>query len=440
MLKFRLFGSLTVEQDERRLPLPASAQARDLLAYLVLFHDRRHNRSALAGTFWPDQAEERARRALSQALWHIRRLFPDLLTAEAETVGVAPQTVVWVDAEVFGQSVERALHAALPEETVRRELQSALELYCADFLEGNYHDWALFEREHLRALYLLGLERMEAWEKIAGRYHAALDLARCLARTEPLDESAHREVMRLYHLLGQPQAALRQFDQCCRILRQELGVEPDSLTLALAKEIGYQVEKGAPAMATAPQRESLTPAPLIGRTADRSALLGHLEATFKGRGGLVLLEGEAGVGKTRLLQEIALEAEWHGAQVLWGHARENQELKPYAPLVEAMQSGLTSLRMAQIQQVIERIWLQVARPLFLPHPAWAALESAPSVSPEQEGARLSEALLRLLEAWSEIMPLMVLLEDLHWADQDTLALLPALSYRAKSRPLLTVCS
>lgn len=438
MLKFRLFGPLTVEQDGKRLPLPASAQARDLLAYLALFHTRQHSRSALAGTFWPDQAEERARHALSQALWHIRRFFPDLVTAEAETVGFAPQAALWVDAEAFEQGVERALHAAPRDEAARHEMESALELYRADFLESDYHDWALLERERLRQLYLQALECLEEWEKSAGRYGAALDLAGRLARAEPLDESAHREIMRLYHLLGQPEAAARQFEVCRNILRRELNVDPSPETLAVMAEISHLSERAASARKT--DRGSLIPAPLVGREADRSALLGFLEAIFKGLGGLVLLEGEAGVGKTRILQEVAREAEWRGAQVLWGNAREAQGLKPYAPLVEAMQAGLSPLRMTQVQQMVETIWLQAARPLFSSHPDWPALEPAPSLPPEQEGTRLVEALLRLLEGWAKVMPLVVLLEDLHWADQDTLALLPALAQRAKSHPLLVICS
>ncbi len=437
MLKIRLFGHLIVEQDGGSLPLPASAQARDLLAYLALFHERRHNRSALVGTFWPDQAEERARRALSQALWQIRRFFPDLVTAEAETVGFAPPACFQVDALDF-ERLAKAAFSAAPQETIRQDLEQAIALYRADFLEGNYQDWALLERERLREFYLLALEHLAQMEKSSGHYARALDLALRLFGAEPLNEAAHREIMRLHHLLGQPEAAMRQFELCRDILRRELDVEPSPETLAVVEEINHLSERAASESKT--DRESLIPAPLVGREADRSALVGFLEGIFHKLGGLVLLEGEAGVGKTRLLQDIARDAEWRGAQVLWGAARETQERKPYAPLVEALQSGLSSLRVTQVQQVVERVWLQAAFPLLSPHPALPAIESAPSLSPAQEGARLVEAIVRLVQGWADVTPLVLVLEDLHWADQDTFDLLAALTRRLSSRSILIIGS
>ncbi|MFZ5910019.1 MAG: ATP-binding protein [Chloroflexota bacterium] len=437
MLKIRLFGPLAVEQDGQSLPLPASAQARDLLAYLALFHERQHSRSLLVGTFWPEQAEERARRALSQALWQIRRFFPDLVTAEAETIGFSPQAPLWVDAQDFEKLVKSAVNVT-SQETIRQDLEQAVALYRADFLEGNYHDWVLLEREHLRELYLQALERLGQLEKSSGHYARALDLALRLSGAEPLNEAAHREIMRLHHLLGQPEAAARQFEQCRDVLRRELDVEPSPETLAVVEEINHLSERAASATKTA--RESLIPTPLVGRETDRSALLQFLEGIFHKLGGLVLLEGEAGVGKTRLLQDLARDAEWRGAQVLWGSARETQERKPYAPLVEALQSGLSPLRVTQIQQVVERIWLQTVFPLLSPHPALPAIEPAPPLPPAQEGARLVEAIARLIQGWADVTPLVLVLEDLHWADQDTFDLLAALTRRLSSRSILIIGS
>lgn len=439
MLQIRLFGPLTFEQDGQSLPLPASVQARDLLAYLALFHARQHNRSVLAGTFWPDQTEERARRALSQALWQIRRTLPDLVFAEAETVRFAPPDSFQVDALDFERLVKAAFNTA-PQETIRQELEQALALYRADFMEGKYADWALLERERLRELYLLALERLGQLEKSCGHYDRALDLALRLSDADPLNEAAYREAMRLYLLLDQPQAALRQFESCRQILRRELEVEPEPETLALAEEIGNRPQRTPEAEAGQKGRGSLIPAPLVGREAERAALMVFLEGIFQGLGGLVLLEGEAGVGKTRLLQDIARDAEWRGAQVLWGCAREAQERKPFAPLVEALQSGLSPLRVMQVQQVVERIWLQVVFPLLSPHPTLPAIEPAPPLPPAQEGARLVEAIASLLQGWASITPLLLILEDLHWADQDTLHVLAALARRLTRLGILLIGS
>lgn len=410
-----LFGAMRIEKNGKEIPLPRSASARSLLAHFLLHHRTSQTRAALLGLFWPELDETRARRALSQSLWQIRRLVPDLLAVSVDSIAVSPTIRLTVDAETF----ERM---AMPEST-RDELEQAAALYRADLLEGDYHDWALLERERLREMYLQTLERLGQMEKAAGRFAKALELAQCLSRADPLNESAHREVMLLHQSLAQPEAALRQFDLCRQTLHQELNVEPEAETLTLAEEIRRRAEKEQP-----PQ-EALIPAPLVGREAERAALLRFVEGVFEKLGGLVLLEGEAGVGKTRLLQEIAREAKWRGAQVLWGHARETQGLKPYAPLVEALQSGLSPLRVAQIGQAVERVWLQALAPLLAPHPALPAFEAAPPLTPAQEGARLIEAIVRLLEGWSGIVPLVVILEDLHWAGGDTLSLLPALTRR-----------
>ncbi len=423
-----LFGAMKIEKNGRGLPFPSSASARSLLAYLLHHHHPQYSRAALIGIFWAELNETRARRALSQALWQIRHAFPDLLDVNPETISFSDGITLWVDTESFERMITPALDAA-PQETIRQDLEQAIALYRADFLEGNYQDWALLERERLREFYLLALERLAQMEKSSGHYAKALDLALRLSHADPFNETAHREIMRLHQLLGQPEAALRQFELCRQTLRQELDVAPEPETLALAEEISQRDGTKSSAAESGKERGNLVPAPLVGRETDRAALLRFVEGIFNKLGGLVLVEGEAGVGKTRLLQEVARDAEWRGAQVLWGNAREAQGLKPYAPLVEALQAGLSPLRVTQIQQIVERVWLQALAPLLSPHPALSAFESAPSLAPAQERARLVEAILHLLEGWSGIVPLVILLEDLHWADGDTLDLLPALARR-----------
>ncbi|MCJ7432787.1 MAG: AAA family ATPase, partial [Anaerolineales bacterium] len=441
-LKVFLFGTMRFEQNGVEVPLPSSAAARSLLACLLANHNRSQSRSALIGLFWPEMSEERARRALSQALWNIRRSVPDLLDINSKTISISKGITLWVDIESFEQMVKPALDAAPLDENARQNLEQALDLYRADFLDGIYHDWALLERERLRELYLQALEQLSQLEKAAGRYAKALDLALRLSHAEPLSETAHCEIMRLHQLLGQPDAALRQFELCRQILRQELGVEPELETLALGKEISHRSEANPLAVVKpGKERGNLVPAPLVGREDDRATLLQHVEGVFNKLGGLILLEGEAGVGKTRLLQEIARDAEWRGAQVLWGQAREAQSLQPYAPLVEALQAGLSPLRVTQIHQMVERLWLQVIHPLL---PILAAglpdLEPAPRLEPAQEQTRLVEAITQVLNGWAGIVPLILILEDLHWADQDTLKLLPTLVRRLSSFGILIICS
>ncbi|MEJ2211116.1 MAG: tetratricopeptide repeat protein, partial [Anaerolineae bacterium] len=183
----------------------------------------------------------------------------------------------------------------------------------------------------------------------------------------------------------------------------------------------------------------LAPAPLVGRQQERAALISHLQAALNSLGGLVLVEGQAGVGKTRLLQELARDAEWRDVQVLWGHSREIGDAGPFAPWLEALQSDISPLRVEQWHQLVDPIWLRVLRPL-LPELAAVVPEPPPALEPERERERLVNAFAQLLAGWSQAVPLLLILEDLHWAGDDTLALLTALAGRLRPHKVLIVGS
>ena len=223
------------------------------------------------------------------------------------------------------------------DQTSQCNLEQALKLYRGDFLEGHYHEWALAERERLRELSLQVMERLGKLEKAAGRYTKALDLALRLSRADPLNEAAHREVMRMHSILGQPDAALRQFEVCRQTLRQEMDLEPEPETLALAEEIGQRTGKNPAVVTPTKEKNRLVPAPLVGRENDRAALLHYVDGIFNKLGGLVLVEGEAGVGKTRLLLELARDAQWRGAAGIMGKRARG----PGTQTLRAARGGIT---------------------------------------------------------------------------------------------------
>jgi DNA-binding SARP family transcriptional activator/Flp pilus assembly protein TadD len=436
MLRVHLFGGLMVSWDESPLPPIAGAVARSLFAYLLTYRHRSHTRDLLTGTFWPDLPDGVARRRLSQALWQIRKALdphPVLLT-EGDTVQINPGLPLWLDVEEFARHKFHCTGEGPAEESkalVQCEL--CLELYRGDFLAGYYDDWLFPERERLRDQLLDVLERLVAGYKRQGDDTAALAHARRLAAEDPLREGAHHEVMRLCHLLGRDVEALQQFEICRQVLAEELGVKPSPETAALAQEIA---ERGGQAAQLVLPQVSPFPAaflldssqgselPLVGRDAERAELLAHVEALFQGLGGAVLLEGEAGVGKTRLLRAIAADAEWRGAEVLWGSGRQVEASVPYGPLVEALSGGLSPLRARQLAQVVEEIWLRVMARLL---PSLVLdLRPLPSLEPVQERDRLVNALAQLLAGWAQIAPLLLIIEDLHWAREDSLDLLARL--------------
>jgi DNA-binding SARP family transcriptional activator/tetratricopeptide (TPR) repeat protein len=449
-LRARVLGGLALAWEGRPLPSIPSSTARSLFAYLAVHRDRPHTRDLLAGTFWPDLPDAVARRRLTQALWQIRRAFrPHApLLAKGDTIQIDPDLPLWLDVQEFERlaSDDNGGTGAPGAE----RLQRATELYRGELLAGYYDEWVLGERERLRELFLTVLERLVEAEKQRGEYERALLHARRLAAEDPWREEAHCEVMRLCHLLGRSAEALRQFELCRQVLKAELGAEPSRETVALGRAIAQPgVQEAAPYLPL--PRSTLHEPPalpadwlalgLVGRDQERATLAAQVEAAVDGLGGLVLIEGEAGVGKTRLLQEVVRDAEWRGLQVLWGRCRQAAGAAPFSPWVEALQGAISPLRVEQWSRLVDRIWLQVLGPLL---PALAAalpgLAPPPRVEPEREQERLVNALFELLAAWSRSVPLALVLEDVHWADEDSLALLVALGGRLRAQRALIIAS
>jgi DNA-binding SARP family transcriptional activator len=430
MLRLYTFGGLRIEYDDQPLQLPTQ-KARDLLAYLVVFRDRRHPRAVLSGILWPDLPEGNARRRLSDTLWRVRRALGDCLVADDESIWFNTELPYWLDVRAFESGVQDGHVDA-----------SCLQLYRGPFLDGVFHDWVLLERERLHSLYLEAQQRLLEEHKQAGDYAAALEVARQLAATEPLHEGAHRELMRLYHLLGRDAEAVAQYHRCRETLHEELGVSPARETTALYHTLSGDVPAAGPVSPHLPIQarrfaRDFDELGLVGREAERAALLSHLEAAISGQGGFVLLDGEPGIGKTRLARELVAGARWRNVATTMACAGELTVASSYAWLLAALKPLLTPLRIRQLGHVVDAEHLQAVAPL-LP-PLAQALSDAPSPSdlpPVQARERLQQALIALVLGLGCITPHLWVLEDLQWADAETLALLPLLlPSLAKSRTL-----
>lgn len=437
-LQICLFGGLALSWDDRLLPPISSPLARSLLAYLVTYRDRPHTRDLLAGTFWPDLPDSVARRRLSQALWQIRTALRETLNLEAAPILVTEgDTVQWnsdrplrLDLATFEQAATR--EGAFPQ--VAGDLERAVELYRGEFMAGYYDDWILLERERLREVLLGTLRRLIAGFKSQGAYPRALAYARRLVSEDALSEQGHREVMRLCHLLGRPNEALQQYQLCRRLLADELDIPPAANTVALAQEIaragGLSEIPHLPVASRSsplPLLEHPDRLPLVGRRAERAELAQALESAVAGRGGLLLLAGPAGVGKTRLMKEVARDAAWRGVRALWSHSCELSAPVPYQSLVEVLhQVDLSSLSPAWRRELARLI------PELGPPP--------PRLDPEQERGRLLEALARALLSLGRKGPHLIVLEDIHWMDTASVEALQVLLPRLPNSRLLVVAT
>jgi DNA-binding SARP family transcriptional activator len=431
MLRLYTFGGLRIEREGQPLQL-STQKARDLLAYLITFRDRSHPRPVLAGILWPDLLEGKARRRLSDTLWRVRRILGDHVMADEERIWFNAEAPYWLDVQEFEIKRQEAGSGEQGTDSCISSLASCVQLYIGPFLDGLYHDWVLLERERLQGLYLETLKRLLEYNKQTGDYAEALSIAQQLVAAEPLHEAGHRELMRLYHLLGRDAEAVAQYRCCRKILHEEMGVDPAPETEALYHTLSGPAlpPPGAPAVhlpipAHRPTHD-LDDLPLVGRDAERSALLGLLEAATSGQGGIVLLEGEPGIGKSRLARDLVAGARWRNVDAILAGIGEGTA-SSYALLVAALMPALTSLRVRQLTHSVNPVHLQAVAPL-LPQIAHivADLPPLPDLPPPQARERLQQAFVALILGLAHIAPFLWVLEDLQWADAETLSLLPLL--------------
>jgi DNA-binding SARP family transcriptional activator/predicted ATPase len=437
-LALYFLGPLSIRCGDQQLPKPPTLKSQSLLAYLVLHRDQPQPRERLAGLFWGERPEQKARGSLSTALWHIRRCLPDETTilSDSHTVQFNPQAEIWLDVEEFEAQASGEEIATL---------QSAVALYRSDFLDGFYHDWIITERFRLETLFLDALARLMVGYETGGEHQAALATALRLLGRDPLREDVHRLAMRLYCELGQRSAALEQYDRCRQVMLEGLGTEPTVETTELYQAIiegrfdVAGVREVVPhALPVAPSvqvgrspLDVVPPSPLAGRGRELAFLRDCWQGVQAGQGGLVLISGEAGVGKTRLMEEFANHLRWRGVRVLWGRCYEFERTLPYQPFAEALRTILPTLTSDELEGLPAWSLRGVARlvPELLEELVLSKVEGRPELevsdatSLDQERARLFDSVARFLAELSSQGALLVVLEDLQWASESALQLI-----------------
>ena len=446
MLCLHFLGPLDIRCDDQQLPKPPTAKSQSLLAYLVLHRHQVQPRERLAGLFWGDRSDRKARRSLATALWHIRRCLPreGLILSVPHSVHFDPQADLWLDVDEF---------ESLASHQDVSKLQAAVALYRGDLLDGFYDDWVLSERYRLETLFAEALARLMATHETRGEHDATLTTALRLLRCDPLREDAYRAAMRAYCRLGQRHAAVGQYQRCREVVREELGSEPMPETVELHERIqdgrfeigpapeGIAVEAVVAEPTLAPGRsplDAIVPGPLVGREGELAFLGRCWQDAKAGHGGFVLISGEAGVGKTRLVEGLAEHLRWQGARVLWGRSYEFERALPYQPVAEALRMAVSTVSPAE---------LEGCPPWVLGEVAWLApelrdrhseLEIVSAIRPDQEQAGLFDGIARFLGELTNHGALLVVVEDLHWASESTLGMLHFLTRHLVEYPVLMI--
>jgi DNA-binding SARP family transcriptional activator len=433
-LRIRLLGELDLRLDAAPVPPLGSARAESLLAYLVLHREAAQPRQRLAFLLWPDSSEPQARTNLRHLLHVLRRALPGtdrFLEATPRTLRWRDDPPSWVDVAAFEEAATRAERAAEPEEELAA-LREAAELYTGDLLHGVYDDWVLGERERLRQRHLQVLERLLEALEARGETAAAISHAERLLRDDPLREPTWQVLMRLHDARGDRARALRTYHACAATLERELGVEPSAATRRAYEALlpsGPDPAGGGPPGRLGPVGAS----PLVGRAAQRASLADLWRSSAAGAARLVLVTGEPGAGKTRLVEELRGWCVQQGAAAVEARSYPAEGALAYGPVVSWLRSvplaahlgRLDPPRLAELARLLPEL-----RP---PGPP------GPDPPPGRDQRRLLfEAVAQAVTAPGR--PLLLIADDLHWADTETMAFLHYLLRSRPRDPLLVVAT
>src|SRR6266567_4722058 len=446
LLRLAVLGAPEVFHDGSRLTF-SLRKAQALLLYLAV-EGGMHSRSKLAAFLWPDSEPHAARTGLRTALTLLRGLFADSdatsshhshLLNEHELLGLNPHVQLELDLDVVQQAYQALRLSAVHTEQQRAALvtlcQHALAQVRGPFLDGfwlreetGFDAWVQQQQYQWQVRVLQLFDRLSSWQEEAFELEQArATLTRWLA-LDPLSEEASRRLMRVHLARSDAVAALQVYATLRARLAEELQAKPSADSVALAEHVHATLadSRGSrPARSSPTMVESRPPgelvAPLVGRSAAFTQLVGSFQQAQQGRPQAALVEGEAGIGKTRLAHDFGIWARAQGADVLSGQAFEMGGRLPYQPLVEAVRQRLEEENAPE--DLLDDLWLaelsRLVPELRVRYPDLPA----PTEDELAAKLRLFEAVARLMDALAQHAPLVLLLDDLQWVDEGSLDLL-----------------
>jgi DNA-binding SARP family transcriptional activator len=433
MLHVSVLGEQAITDDEAGVQVHSS-HAVALVAFLAAHAGAPQPRPRIAGMFWPDSTDAQALTNLRRELHHLRQVLGD-----ERSLVVAPRNLCWrdsqtclVDLRIFEGERQAALAAAASGDDagVLAHAATAVAQYRGDLLPGAYDDWVLQARSELERQCTDLCDLLCAARTRTGDLAGAVDTARRRIQLKPLEEAGYRTLMLLQADLGDSAGAVSTYHHCASVLERELGVIPDPATRQAFQRLMANSGPSRPDLQPDAPRSGFAAARLVGRLRELGQLQGLWRTAAAGHPRLALVSGGAGVGKTRLVAELAALARLHGAVVASSQCFGTPGRLALAsvadwlrnPSVQAATASLDPAWRAEVNRLV---------------PAAGRAERAAgsrSMADAWQHHRFFEGLARGLMVVGR--PLLLVLDNMQWCDQETLAFLTFFLGLAAGTPVL----
>ncbi|HEX6777613.1 MAG TPA: AAA family ATPase, partial [Ktedonobacterales bacterium] len=416
-LTIRLFGAAEIQIDGAPLLLH-DQKARALVFYLAAT-GRAFTRDHLASLLWSESPDQNARHSLRSSLYHLRpalqaRGVDAPLLIEGDLISFQPGEDA-CDVLRFRQLLATGSERAFIE---------AVSLYHSPLLQGFtltdaslFDDWVRFEERELREAYLGALQHLTELAESRQSWGEAAQYLQRVAHADPLSEETQRRLIGMYIRMGEIGLALRQYRQFEAALHHELGLAPSPETQSMLQTALKAQQK--PKLHAKPSARSPSGAvqklPFIDRDNLLKQLLALSQEPLAGRGVTVLLQGEDGSGKSRLLGEVVSDLSSGTTPwiMLQGSCSPFDDLLSYGPFLEAFQNAdlgdLTDL-----------------------------LTQSQGASPDDDQGRFFWRVFQALSMLTRDATLLLTIDDLQWANSSTLQLFCLLATRLRNLPVLLV--
>lgn len=418
MLYVEVLGTFHLRYNNQTLPHIKTAKLQAFLVYLLVHCQKPQSRHYCAAVLWPRSTDSQARTNLRKYLHQLRQALPDAeryFCADNNTVQWLPTAPYVFDAAEFGQAVEEAKQARKNNDLSTRQasLARAIEIYQGDLLPECYDEWITQPRQRLFQTYLQVLAELAVLHEKQRDYATAILYLQRLLQRDPLREAAYRHLMRLYALNSDRGKALETFEQCRLVLEEEFAVLPSQATLNV-----YNLLKLAQPPPERQQSRAEQPVPFVGRQTEWKKLHTAWYKAAPHRPYFALISGVAGIGKTRLAEELITWANKQGYATATTRTYAVEKPLAYASLIGWLRTPTLRRAISHLDSVWQT---ELSRLLPELHSENPHLPRPDPLTESWQRQRLFESIGRVICVVDQ--PLILFIDDLQWCDEQTLTCL-----------------